>query len=269
MPIIDCHCHIYPEKIAARAVEGIGKFYDLPMEYNGTVSQMLEKSREAGITHSVVFSVATTPHQVESINSFIAAEVEKHDNLVGLGAVHPDSPDQRADIDRIVSLGLRGVKLHPDFQGFDINDPLCMKIYGLCLERGLTVLIHMGDLRYEYSRPEKLIPVIKEFSGLKVIGAHLGGWSLWKEAADTLAEYPDFYVDCSSSLAFMPPEQAAAIIRDYGAERVLFGTDYRCGNSKPSLKGSAPSGFPRKKASLYFGKILPSSSASGSSKISV
>ena len=236
MPIIDCHCHIYPEKIAARAVEGIGKFYDLPMEYNGTVSQMLEKSREAGITHSVVFSVATTPHQVESINSFIAAEVEKHDNLVGLGAVHPESPDQRADIDRIVSLGLRGVKLHPDFQGFDINDPRCMKIYELCLERGLTVLIHMGDLRYEYSRPEKLIPVIKEFSGLKVIGAHLGGWSLWKEAADTLAEYPDFYVDCSSSLAFMPPEQAAAIIRDYGAERVLFGTDYPMWEFKAELE---------------------------------
>ena len=236
MPIIDCHCHIYPEKIAARAVEGIGKFYDLPMEYNGTVSQMLEKSRGAGITHSVVFSVATTPHQVESINSFIAAEVEKHDNLVGLGAVHPESPDQRADIDRIVSLGLRGVKLHPDFQGFDINDPRCMKIYELCLERGLTVLIHMGDLRYEYSRPEKLIPVIKEFSGLKVIGAHLGGWSLWKEAADTLAEYPDFYVDCSSSLAFMPPEQAAAIIRDYGAERVLFGTDYPMWEFKAELE---------------------------------
>ena len=236
MPIIDCHCHIYPEKIAARAVEGIGKFYDLPMEYNGTVSQMLEKSREAGITHSVVFSVATTPHQVESINSFIAAEVEKHDNLVGLGAVHPESPDQRADIDRIVSLGLRGVKLHPDFQGFDINDPRCMKIYELCLERGLTVPIHMGDLRYEYSRPEKLIPVIKEFSGLKVIGAHLGGWSLWKEAADTLAEYPDFYVDCSSSLAFMPPEQAAAIIRDYGAERVLFGTDYPMWEFKAELE---------------------------------
>ena len=254
MPIIDCHCHIYPEKIAARAVEGIGKFYDLPMEYNGTVSQMLEKSREAGITHSVVFSVATTPHQVESINSFIAAEVEKHDNLVGLGAVHPESPDQRADIDRIVSLGLRGVKLHPDFQGFDINDPRCMKIYELCLERGLTVLIHMGDLRYEYSRPEKLIPVIKEFSGLKVIGAHLGGWSLWKEAADTLAEYPDFYVDCSSSLAFMPPEQAAAIIRDYGAERVLFGTDYPMWEFKAELERFRALGLSEEESKLILWK---------------
>ena len=254
MPIIDCHCHIYPEKIAARAVEGIGKFYDLPMEYNGTVSQMLEKSRETGITHSVVFSVATTPHQVESINSFIAAEVEKHDNLVGLGAVHPESPDQKADIDRIVSLGLRGVKLHPDFQGFDINDPRCMKIYELCLERGLTVLIHMGDLRYEYSRPEKLIPVIKEFSGLKVIGAHLGGWSLWKEAADTLAEYPDFYVDCSSSLAFMPPEQAAAIIRDYGAERVLFGTDYPMWEFKAELERFRALGLSEEESELILWK---------------
>ena len=160
-PIIDCHCHIYPDKIAAKATESIGKFYDLPMAYGGTAAEMLEKSREAGITHSVVFSVATKPAQVASINAFIADEVKRFPNLVGLGAVHPESADQKADIDSIVALGLKGVKLHPDFQGFPIDDPRCLEIYELCRERGLIVLIHMGDLRYDYSRPERLIPVLK------------------------------------------------------------------------------------------------------------
>ena len=226
MPIIDCHCHVYPEKIAAKAVESIGSFYGLPMKYLGTAADMIANSRAAGITHSVIFSVATTPHQINSINDFIAEEVAKDPSLTGLGAVHPESPDQRADIDKVVSLGLKGVKLHPDFQRFYIDDPRCMRIYELCAERDLTVLIHMGDLRYDYSRPERLIPVLREFRGLKIIGAHLGGWSLWKDAADRLKGFEDFTVDCSSSLAFMPPEQARDIIRGYGSKRVIFGTDY-------------------------------------------
>lgn len=225
-PIVDCHCHIYPEKIAQKAVESIGKFYDLPMSYNGTAAQMLQKSREAGITHSVVFSVATTPHQVASINSFIADEVSKEKSLVGLGAAHPDSEDQRADIDSIVSLGLKGVKLHPDIQRFAIDDPRCTEIYELCRERGLTLLVHMGDLRYDYSSPKRLIPVLEKFPGLRVIGAHLGGWSIWKDAEEALSRFKDFRVDCSSSLAFLDKAEAVRIIRAYGAERVLFGTDY-------------------------------------------
>lgn len=226
MPIIDCHCHIYPEKIAEKAVESIGKFYSLPMRYNGTAAQMVSESRAAGITHSVVFSVATKPSQVASINNFIAEEVSALGSLTGLGAVHPESADQRADIENIVSLGLKGVKLHPDIQGYGIDDERCEKIYGICRDCGLTVLIHLGDLRYDYSNPNRLIPVLKKFKGLKIIGAHLGGWSLWKEAEEQLKGFEDFRVDCSSSLAFMPPEQARDIIRGYGAERVLFGTDY-------------------------------------------
>lgn len=235
-PIIDCHCHIYPEKIAAKAVESIGKFYDLPMEYNGTAAEMIKKSREAGITHSVVFSVATKPSQVESINKFIASEVSSEKNLIGLGAVHPESENQEADIDRIVSLGLKGVKLHPDIQGFAIDDPRCMKIYELCRERGLIVLLHMGDLRYDYSNPNRLIPVLRSFKELKIIGAHLGGWSLWKKAQEELCGYEDFIVDCSSSLAFLSPEQAREIIRAYGANRVVFGTDYPMWNFKKELE---------------------------------
>lgn len=236
MPIIDCHCHIYPEKIAAKATESIGKFYDLAMAYGGTAREMFEESRAAGITHSVIFSVATTPKQVESINEFIAEEVSLHPSLTGLGAAHPEFPDQKANIDQIMSLGLKGVKLHPDFQGFGIDDPRCMEIYRLCLENDLTVLIHMGDPRYDYSSPDRLINVLSELPGLKVVGAHLGGWGVWKKAQEKLSRYDGVYVDCSSSLAFLPPEEARDIIRAYGADKVLFGTDYPMWSFSDELK---------------------------------
>lgn len=224
--IIDCHCHVYPEKIAAKAVESIGNFYSLPMRYNGTAAEMIRESRAAGVTGSVIFSVATKPSQVGSINRFIAEETAAEPSLVGLGTAHPDSEDQKADLDEIAALGLKGVKLHPDFQGFAIDDPRCRRIYELCLERNLTVLIHMGDPRYDYSSPARLVRVMKDFPGLSVIGAHLGGWGVWKEAAAELSEFKSILVDCSSSLPFLKPEEAREIIRSYGADRVLFGTDY-------------------------------------------
>lgn len=235
-PIIDCHCHIYPDKIAEKATESIGKFYDLPMSYHGTAAEMIEKRREAGITHCVVFSVATKPQQVASINDFIAEEVAALPNLVGLGAVHPEGENQEADIEHIVSLGLKGVKLHPDFQRFDIDDPRCMKIYEICRERGLLVLIHMGDPRYDYSSPDRLARVLDKFDDLKVIGAHFGGWGAWKEAAEKLSKYPNLTVDCSSSFAFMPPEEAKALVRKYGAEKVIFGSDYPMWEYKAELE---------------------------------
>ena len=235
-PIIDCHCHIYPVKIAEKATASIGKFYDLPMSYHGTAAEMIEKRRESGITHSVVFSVATKPQQVESINNFIAEEVAALPNLVGLGAVHPESENQEADIGHIISLGLKGVKLHPDIQGFDIDDPRCMKIYEICRERGLLVLIHMGDPRYDYSSPDRLVKVLDTFGDLKVIGAHFGGWGVWKEATEKLSKYQNLTVDCSSSFAFISPEEAKDIVRKYGAEKVIFGTDYPMWEYKAELE---------------------------------
>lgn len=237
MNIIDCHCHIYPDKIAAKATESIGKFYDLPMRYGGTAAEMIRESRNAGITHSVVFSVATKPSQVASINRFISEEVNaEKGRLVGLGAVHPDSENQREDIENLVSLGLKGVKLHPDIQAVALDDPRCLEIYRICREFDLTVLIHMGDLRYDYSAPDRLIRVLEEFPGLRVIGAHLGGWSVWEEAENKLNRFENLAVDCSSTLAFMEPERARDLIRGYGAERVLFGTDYPMWDFKDELK---------------------------------
>lgn len=225
-PIIDCHCHIYPEKIAAKAVEGIGSFYNIPMSNGGTTEDMLAASEKAGITHSIVFSVATKTTQVSSINKFIANEVAlSPDRLIGLGTLHPDSEDLDGDIKELISLGLKGVKLHPDIQGFKIDDYRCLKIYEKC-EGKLPILMHTGDLRYDFSNPNRLKPVLEIFDNLTVIGAHLGGWSIWDKAVKELKNYKNFYVDCSSSLYAINSKTATSIIREYGAERVLFGTDY-------------------------------------------
>ncbi len=224
---IDAHCHIYPDKIALRAVEGTKNFYSLKMAYAGTVSDLVSRGERAGIDHYVVQSVATTPSQVKSINEFIAESVKNSNGrFTGLGTMHPDSSDIEGDFNHLLELGLKGVKLHPDIQAFKIDDYRCLKIYELCEKKGLPILMHTGDYRYDYSNPNRMLPVLDIYTDLTVVGAHLGGWSVWDEAAEKLAHHDNFYVDCSSSFQFMDKEHTKKIIRRYGADRVLFGTDY-------------------------------------------
>ena len=123
-------------------------------------------------------------------------------------------------------LGLKGVKLHPDFQLFALNEEKAFKLGEAINDAGLPVLIHCGDFRYNYSNPEQLMPFLEKFPDMTVIGAHFAGWSMWEKATEQLAGTPNLYVDLSSSLYALSPETALELIHAYGADRVLWGTDY-------------------------------------------
>lgn len=234
--IIDAHAHIFPEKIAAKAAVGIGAFYDIPMDCDGTLETLLRLSDEAGVDRCIVQSVATVPHQVESINNFIAESVKQYpDRLVGFGAMHPDYENIEAETERIVSLGLKGIKLHPDFQEFQIDEERAMPIYRAALKHGLPVLFHTGDHRYDYSGPARFRRIVDMFSDLTVIGAHFAGWSQWDEAQELFRDHR-VYVDLSSSLYDMTAERAAELIHSFGADRVMFGTDYPMWTAKEELQ---------------------------------
>ncbi len=229
--IIDCHCHIYPEKLTEKAVAGIESFYDYRYRgLDGSITTMLENGLKAGVRHFVIFSVATSPHQVSSINHFIAGQVLENKGLfIGFGTLHPDSVSLEADFEELLSLGLKGVKLHPDIQQIAIDDERAKRIYRLCSGK-VPVLLHTGDYRYDYSNPDRMKRVLEEFPECTFIGAHFGGWSVWDEAADKLSGYPNFYVDTSSTFCDISVEKVSGLIDKYTADKVLFGTDYPLGD---------------------------------------
>lgn len=235
MRIFDAHCHIYPAIIAQKAAAATAKFYEgLGITLDGTVQTLFSHSGE--ITMHLVQSVATTQLQVHSVNNFIAREVAQFpDRLYGFGTLHQESSSE--DIRQILDLGLHGVKLHPDIQRFELDDP---RIFALCEEleaNDLTLLIHTGDDRFDFSNPNRLIPLLKAFPKLKVIGAHFGGHTMWQEAARQLAgNYENLWVDCSSSFFALNKDEARDLIHAYGADRVLFGTDYPMWSPKEELK---------------------------------
>ena len=228
MKIFDAHVHIYPDKIAEKASLHVGEFYNIPMKFDGKIATMVDSWKKCGVEHCLVHSVATTHDQVPKINDFIRASVEASDGMfVGFCTLHPSMSvkEIEAEVDRIISMGLCGVKLHPDCQKFRIDDKHAMEMYEI-IDNRVPILFHTGDKRYDYSNPDRMKVAAKQFPKQRMIAAHLGGYSVWEQAVPTLAGLENVWYDESSSLAFITPEQAKEYILAYGEDRVFFGTDY-------------------------------------------
>ena len=225
MNITDCHAHIYPMKIAEKATGVIGEFYDTKMRHIGSPEELLESGSRAGVTRYWVHSVATTPHQVSSINRFIAEQCALHPEFTGFGTLHPDSDDIARDVDELISLGLRGVKLHPDFQKFNIDDPHALPMYEAFAGK-LPLLVHLGDDRYDFSNPRRLANVLDLFPKLVCVGAHMGGYRVWDEAYDALGRR-DCWIDTSSTLGMLnDPDRVRGMVKLWGTDRLIFGSDF-------------------------------------------
>lgn len=242
--VIDVHTHVYPAKIAGKAADATGGFYGVGHEQSGLAEDLLSCMDEAGIDLSLIHSVATTPRQVSAINKFLAETAAASDGrLVGLGTLHPDSPDQEKDVRELAALGLRGVKLHPEIQGFALDDPRSLRICALCEEYRLPMLLHTGDRRYDCSNPNRLLPMLRRFPRLKVVGAHLGGWSIYEQAVPQLAGVPNLWFDCSSTFYWCDPQIAGRLIRQLGTDRVMFGSDFPMWTPKKELETFFSLGF--------------------------
>ena len=236
-PVIDIHAHVFPPKILDRAVESIGHFYDLTMHLDGSLKTLTEENRKAGIVCSVVFSTATAIKQVSSIHSFIQQIQNSSDGrLIGFGTLHPSMTEKEieSEVENIIALGLHGIKLHPDFQKISADSKAVYSMARAASGR-LPILIHAGDYRYSFSHPEQIRKLALAFPDLTIIAAHFGGWSEWHKSPDALAGLPNVYVDTSSSLDFISPEKAAELIYRFGADHVLFGTDYPMWGAREEL----------------------------------
>jgi len=222
--IIDIHNHIFPDKMAEKAVAATGSYYGIPMTGKGTVSDMLESGSKIGINKYIIHSTATKFEQVKSINDYIVSVQASDDSFIGFGTLHPELEGIEDEVERILSLGINGIKLHPDFQRFDIDQPNMMPIYS-AIEKKLPLLIHMGDKNKTFSSPKKLARVLNMFPELTVIAAHMGGYSVWDESIEYLVG-KNIYFDTSSSLMFLDTKKATQMIKAHGVEKILFGSDY-------------------------------------------
>lgn len=231
MRIVDIHTHAFADEIAARATPALAEHGGVTPSYNGTVAGLLASMDRAGVAVSIVQPVATKPSQVRTINDWAAAlnrpDAPCAGRIVAFGAMHPDFPEPTAEIARLAAMGLPGIKMHPDYQEYVPTEPRLTPIYEATREHGLWMLLHAGgDIVTEtaYGTPETYGEVLDRWPGLKLILAHMGGWRRWEASAQHVIGR-DVYLDTAYTPGHLPDAELIGLVRDHGADRVMFGSD--------------------------------------------
>jgi uncharacterized protein len=225
--IIDFHTHCFPERIAASALDKIGRQAGaLRSSTDGTPQGTRNQMAQCGVDMAVALNIAISPAQQRAVNDF-AAQINGG-GIFAFGSVHPFAPDALEELERIRSLGLKGVKLHPHSQKFSACDEKVLPVYRKAATLGLITVFHAGhDLGFADSclaSPEAIARALPAFGGAPVVAAHLGGCLCWKEANAHLAGLP-VYFDTAFCHGHIPLPEAQAIMGKHGIDKILFGSD--------------------------------------------
>ena len=153
MKIADVHAHVFPEKLAVKAAGSIGQFYGAEMYCEASMERLVAEEKKAGVSRYVISSSAVVPKQVRSIVEFLAEARKGHPECISFGSIYPGMDGYDEVLDELQALGSRGLKIHPDFQKLPIDDPSGIETYRSIARRGLPVLMHMGDNRYDFFQP--------------------------------------------------------------------------------------------------------------------
>ena len=225
--LIDFHTHCFPDKIAAKAIQKLSFVSGGLQPYtDGTLEGIKASMHREGVDISVVLGIATNGGQQQSVNDF-AARLNEQEGIVAFGSVFPRSADVLDELERIKELGLKGVKLHPDYQGFRVDEQMMKPIYRKISELGLITVFHAGvDCGFAppYGcMPENLARALDWFDS-PVIAAHWGGCACYEGVIEHLCG-KKVYFDTAFGYSHMPKVFAHKIIEKHGADNILFGTD--------------------------------------------
>jgi len=225
-PVFDFHAHLYPDALARNVVEPLARRFGNPAAFDGTVDGMTRELAASGLCGALNLPVATKPGQVNSINTWAAAN--NRGPVYSLATLHPDTPDIPDTLGALLAAGFRGVKLHPEYQTFRLDDLRLEPVWETCAALGLFVFLHAGGERVFappfHSTPTDVAALLDRHPKLTLVAAHLGGFQMWDEAEERLIGRP-LYLDLSHTFFWMPDGQILRMVRRHGADRILFGSD--------------------------------------------
>ena len=231
--LIDFHVHVFPDKIAERAigvlVKNIERAYaiDQKPHYDGTRDGLLRSMSETGVDLSVTMPIATSVSQSETINRF-AEDITDGQRIISFAGIHPHQEDIEGTLRDIKERGFKGIKLHPDYQDMFVSDERFIRLVRTAGELGLYTTIHAGkDVGYlppNHGSVEHLRVLLDKVDASRVILAHMGGFWQWDEVEEYFVG-KDVYFDIAVVSRFIDPEQYRRIIINHGADRILFGSD--------------------------------------------
>lgn len=240
--IIDFHTHAFPDSLAPRAIDVLTEKSGLKPTHNGTAAGLISNMDTSGVDMAVVLSIATKPTQENSVNDF-AISLMSNPRLVPFGSVFPGSETWSYQLDKLKDAGIKGIKLHPEYQGFFIDSDEALEIFKKCGKLGLIVQFHSGeDEAYPppaHATPDRVNRICNLCPDTKFVAAHLGGYNMWEEFSVGLERHDNLWTDCSQTRTAhkVHNDTAKRIIDKIGVDKILFGSDAPWENQEDSLKG--------------------------------
>lgn len=221
------------------------------------------------VDRAIVFNIAYLPgarahdaindgRPARLVNDNTAALVRQYpQKLIGFLAVHPDAPDALEEIERGTGdLGLRGIKLGPNYQNFDPLGEAIFRVYRRAQEKGLPILFHTGtspvqfaDL--DYAHPRHIDRVAMAFPRLKIIMAHMSHpWQT--DCICVVRKHPNVFADISA-LFYRPWSHynCMRLATEWGIlPKLLFGSDYPVATPAETMAGMRAVNEPIARAGL-------------------
>lgn len=227
MEIIDFHTHVFPDELAPKAMAALqANSPDSHPCTNGTMTELVESMDRAGVSRSAVLYIATKPSQVGLINK--NCSLVKTSRIIPFGTLHPLTSDFDNEIQKLVTSHIPGIKFHPEYQNFYVDNPAMFPVYEALADAGLIVSFHAGKdpgpFTCDHALPAALLKIHRNFPRMTMIAAHMGGWKLWSEVEEILCG-SSIYFDTSAVPELLPPLDFIRMVRKHGAEKILFGTD--------------------------------------------
>jgi uncharacterized protein len=224
--IIDFHTHAFPDALAERAMLSLEHGASTKAFLDGRINSLLDSMDRSGIAKSVVCSIATKPSQFEPILQW--SQTIRSERIIPLLSLHPADTAYEERLRTIKSEGFKGIKLHPFYQEFDMNENRMLRIYEAVCRENLMIVMHTGyDIAFPQIRradPAKILDIVERFPDLKFVATHLGSWRQWQEVDELLAGKP-VYMELSFSLEYLDSAPVRDILLKHPKEYLLFGTD--------------------------------------------
>jgi uncharacterized protein len=225
-PIVDFHAHAFPDALAEKAIGHLEHGGGVKAFLDGRIASLLGSMDAAGIETSVICSIATKPEQFDPILRWSMAIASER--IVPMASIHPRDPDPIGKARRVAEAGLRGIKLHPYYQGFDLDEEALFPFYRVLDELGLIVVCHTGfDFAFPRDRkadPVRIMRVLDRAPGLRFVATHMGAWDDWDEVEKHMLGKP-VTMDVSLSLELLGRSRARDMLLGHSSDRILFGTD--------------------------------------------
>jgi predicted TIM-barrel fold metal-dependent hydrolase len=252
--IIDFHTHAFPDALAERAMAQLLSETDEVRSFlDGKVSSLIASMDTSGIEASVLCSIATKPSQFDPI--FQWSQQIASDRIVPLASVHPKDPDGVKRIHQIAQSGLKGVKMHPYYQDFYLDDPALFPLFEAIQSEGLLLTLHTGyDFafdRIDRATPKKIWDIAKQFPDMKLITTHLGAWEQWDDVRRYLLGKP-IYMETSFSVEYLGVERVGEMLLEHPVEYILFGTDSPWTDQAETIASHKKIDLPQSAKEKYF-----------------